>query len=182
MLINDLNKFKVVTFKFYLPLHILTQMVYYVFNIPKLFNPLNTNLDLCHLGFFNFTVPFIEVGFFQLQIFIIFYWIKSCEKIQGGGTLEKLGLNLIMFLSKRTTIGNLLLLSLPVIEQMLAILYLFSGLNKLDMYHYSFIFIFLIYQTCPKFRRTLTYIVIIYGSLIIILKWIYTLVYSKTLD
>ena len=71
---------------------------------------------------------------------------------------------------------NLIVLFFPYFDNILILIIVVSGLNKVDLYHVLCLFIFVLFLVIPKYKRSLTIFVIVYGMFFIMAKFTYTLI------
>lgn len=68
------------------------------------------------------------------------------------------------------------MLFFPYFDNILILIIVVSGLNKVDLYHVLCLFIFVAFLIRPKYKKPLTIFVIAYGMFFIMAKFTYTLI------
>ena len=80
------------------------------------------------------------------------------------------------------SILNLILLSTSLIELVQLLLILFLGLDKVDLYHIIFMFLFVGFLVFPKHKVVLTELLIYYSALFILARYFLNLLDEKLYD
>lgn len=83
-----------------------------------------------------------------MEAFVIvqIVWVKACESLtEKDEDLRAQGVNLFRALSSSDShsLQNILLLTIPFCERIMLLIILFSGLEKVDIYHIMFLFLFI---------------------------------------
>lgn len=119
------------------------------------------------------------MGFMMINNLCFFGWIKSCEDIhEHEDNISAIGVTLMENLSQKDSnlLFNLIVLFFPYFDNILILIIVISGLNKVDLYHVLCLFIFVLFLVIPKYKRSLTIFVIVYGMFFIMAKFTYTLI------
>ena len=114
-----------------------------------------------------------------------FIWIKFCEEIEPGDEdYRAKGLQFATYMSGKAqfTLFNLLLLTYPLVEFTLLIGILIAGLWKVNLYHITFLFIFIGLLGFPNKKMFLTRLLIVYSTFFLMSKYVYTLLDQKSIS
>lgn len=99
LMINSVLKFRVITFKFYLPLIVLMSQFIYIMNTYGAFKD-NFYVGKSEFCIFKLQYPVLEMGFMMINNFCFFAWIKSCEGIrEHEDNIPNIGITLMENLS-----------------------------------------------------------------------------------
>mmetsp|Transcript_16781 Transcript_16781/g.25854 ORF Transcript_16781/g.25854 Transcript_16781/m.25854 type:complete len:398 (+) Transcript_16781:2142-3335(+) len=129
-------------------------------------------------GLIEYQYQILEVLFSHFMVYTFVLWLKSGESLTvEQDDFDQQALSFMKTLSRpeSSSLENLLLLSIPYIEQVFLVMVALSGLNKMDIYHVFFLFYFVAFLLKSDMKRTLTYLLIIYGYTFILLKYIFSL-------
>ena len=130
-------------------------------------------------GIFQLKYPFFEVLFMQYLIFCYFLLIKLNQNIaenqkdyidQGRIILRTL------VAKKSSTLKNIFMILLPLIEILFSIMILFSGLNQLDFFHIVFYFIFVFFIGYPQNKTIILKFTVHYCEIFFILKYTFSMI------
>lgn len=111
------------------------------------------------------------------MVFSVFLWIKYSEGITKETDLfESLGGVIAQQLSRDDsyTVENISLLVMTHFEKVFLLSMYVSALNKPDLYHIVFLFMFVAYNMMPRFTKAITKIVLVYSFFFILVKYICT--------
>ena len=99
-------------------------------------------------------------------------WMKAWESLkEEDEDLRMQGVNLFRALSSpgSRSYQNLLLLAIPFCERIMLLIILFSGLEKVDIYHIMFLILFIGFLVQSAKKETLTRILIFFSAFFIAL-------------
>ena len=102
---------------------------------------------------FKLQYPVLEMGFMMLNNVCFFAWIKSCEDIkEHEDNITVIGVTLMENLSQKESnlLFNLIVLFFQYFDNILILIIVVSGLNKVDLYHVLCLFIFVAFLVRPK--------------------------------
>ena len=158
-------------------------MFSYAININKLFpESLFQREMIWNYGFFRFSNAFAEVMVWQIFLTINFFWVKTQENVSNlDENLGHQGARFFRYMSQKNsyTFQNILILMVPNIEQFLLLIILLSGLEKVDVYHIIFLFLFINFLVFQNRKELLTRILIFSSSFFILGKYFFSLFSSE---
>jgi hypothetical protein len=158
---------------------VLTFIFYYIINIPRVveFQTHKASLDSwLALGFYQYTIPPLEITLMMLGLCPFFFLIKSKKYLSFNKEEQK-----VKFLEKLTrkespTVFYMLFLVITNLDLIVFLAIFFSGVNKIDFYHVFLMFFFVAYITAPLwFKRNYIYL-LYYVTFFVFEKYLFTLV------
>lgn len=122
-----------------------------------------------------------------MEVFVVslFTWIKLEHSVsEYDEDLTSQGVSFARYMTQKDSysIQNLILLSTSLIEIVQLLLILFLGLNKVDLYHIMFMFLFVGFLVFPKHQVILTQVLIYYSALFILARYFLNLLDSSLYD
>ena len=183
-LVRSLRKFRVDTVRFYLPLVIFYYLWEFIVNIDMLlsddfFEPeAIKDKQYARWGIIRFWGAMWPLICFNLLIYSMFAFIKVSEQIKADQEDNvMLGRDWSTRIARKDSYSFelVLLLSFPMWDKILLAGIILSGLNKGDLYHLAYLFFLIAYLNFPKHKLSIARWSIIYGSIFIIIKYVFTL-------
>jgi hypothetical protein len=170
-----------ITITYYLPVFAVIFLFYYVVNIPRVVEyPAISPQALGHwrnFGFYQFSVPALEVGLMLAALTPFFMLIKTRKQLDLNSKedskkkfLEKLTSE------KSSTFYYLFFVILNNLDLVAFVVIFFSGVNKIDFYHVFLLFFFVAYILWPAaFIRNYIFL-LVYVDFFVFEKYLYTLI------
>ena len=172
------SRFSVFMMLVYLPLFITTFLWYYSINIYGIINwtdaKFTTNIWY-NRGFYQFTIPPLEVGFLFTTLFCM---IEFCRLLRNDKSLDEDSLQAMYKAQNRrsNSLYQLFFILLIYIEYPLMLFMVIDGVTEMDIYHIMFIFLFIIYTLFPRVINKYSLVLLIYADVFVLIKYVYTLV------
>ena len=159
----------------YAPLFILLTSFYFAVNIDELVPSWLLGVEQSwRYGLYRFQRPVLEVLLLEAFVIAQVTWVKAGESLsEEDEDLRRQGVNLFRALSSSgsRSYQNLLLLAIPLCERIMLLIILFSGLEKVDIYHIMFLILFIGFLAQSAKKETLTRILIFFSAFFILGKY-----------
>lgn len=184
-LFKSTRRFIQVTITYYLPIFAIIFLFYYVINIPRVvefqqFGKASGDLGLDiwrTFGFYQFSVPALEVGLMLAALFPFFMLIKTRKQLDENSKDDQKS----NFLDKLTnekspTFYYVLFAVINNLDLFAFITIFFSGVNKIDFYHIFLLFFFVAYILWPESFVRNYIVLLVYVDFFVFEKYLYTLI------
>jgi len=183
-MIKGIKQFSQTTLKVYMTLVCLIALYYYTINVDQIV-PESAFEGNETFGIVKFKYPLMEVMIMQVFVVSLFTWIKLEHSVsEYDEDLRSQGVNFARIMTHKDSysLQNLILLSTRLIEVVQLLLILFLGLDKVDLYHIIFMFLFVGFLVFPKHKVVLTELLVYYSALFILARYFLKLLDPSSYD
>ena len=172
------RRFSLFMMCFYLPCFTTIFLWYYTININGVIpwgtsGHYKTNYYY-NLGFYEFNVPILEVGFLFMCLFSMIELFRLLRVDHGDDKQSQFAFKKMQD-RRSNAFYQLLFITLIYIEYPLMIFLVMDGVSQMDLHHIMYIVIFILYTLYPIFISRYSILLLIYADLFILSEYLYTL-------